>query len=227
MTDDPCVADVRAEIAGRCLPAAGHETGGDWYDIIPLPEGRTGLFVGDAMGHGTQAASVMAQLSTAAHALADLDIPPAQVLRRLNKTVETLPEGTLATCAYAVIDPDAQACTIATAGHLPPVLTTPDGSTRIPDLPGGQSLGIGAASYGQARIKLYPGTILALYTDGLVETRTRPFSQGILALRSVLARGHESLDAACDAVIESLGNHREDDLTVILARVPPPAADSV
>ncbi|HEY2285839.1 MAG TPA: GAF domain-containing SpoIIE family protein phosphatase, partial [Streptosporangiaceae bacterium] len=209
------------ELAGRCLPAAGHVIGGDWYDVIPLPGGRTGLVVGDVMGHGPEAAAVMAQLRAAAHALADLDLAPAELLRGLNRVTATLQRITLATCAYAIIDPDSHTCTLAGAGHLPPILALPDGTTRVPELPPGQSLGIGTASYGQARIKLPPGAILALYTDGLVESRTRSFDQGILALRSVLAREHGNLEAICEALITALAGRCEDDITVILARVPP------
>ena len=212
---------ARLEIAGRCLPAEGYEVGGDWYDIVPLPGGRTGLIVGDIMGHGAAATAVMAQLSTTAFALADVGLPPAEMLRQLNRTALALPDSTLVTCAYAIIDPAAQSCEIATAGHLPPVLTMPDHTTRVPELPGGQSLGVGPASYGQARIKLHPGTILALYTDGLVETRTRSFDQGILALRSVLARADQQLDTLCEDLLRSLGEHYEDDITVVLARIAP------
>lgn len=216
------------EIAGQCLPAAGNETGGDWYDIIPLPGDRTGLVVGDVMGHGPRAAAGMARLSAAAYALADVDLPPGEVLRQLNRTAIALPHATLATCAYAVIDPADQSCELATAGHLPPVLALPDGTTMVPDLPGGQSLGVGTTHYGQARIELPPGAILALYTDGLVETRTRPFDQGILALCSVLGRQHQHqhqhLDAACEELIAALGEHHEDDVTVVLARIPLRAA---
>ena len=97
------------ELAGRCLPAAGHVIGGDWYDVIPLPGGRTGLVVGDVMGHGPEAAAVMAQLRAAAHALADLDLAPADLLQRLNRVTATLQRITLATCAYAIIDPDSHA----------------------------------------------------------------------------------------------------------------------
>jgi Stage II sporulation protein E (SpoIIE) len=215
------VAPGQLEIAGRCLPAAGTDAGGDWYDIIPLPGERTGLIVGDVMGHGPEAATVMTRLSAAAYALADLDMPPGEVLRQLNRTAIALPQATLVTCAYAVIDPGDQSCDIATAGHLPPVLALPDGTTRVPGLPGGQSLGVTAASYGQARVRLRPGTILALYTDGLVETRTRPFDQGILALRSALSGQHQHLDATCEEVISALGETGEDDITVVLARIPP------
>ena len=217
---------ARLEIAGRCLPAEGYEVGGDWYDIVPLAGGRTGLIVGDIMGHGAAATAVMAQISTTAFALADVGLPPAEVLRQLNRTALALPESTLVTCAYAIIDPAAQSCEIASAGHLPPVLTMPDHTTRVPELPGGQSLGVSPASYGQARIKFQPGTILALYTDGLVETRTRPFDQGILALRSVLARGDQQLDTLCEELVSSLGERYEDDITVVLARIPPEAASS-
>jgi Stage II sporulation protein E (SpoIIE)/GAF domain len=213
----------RLEVAGRCLPADGYETGGDWYDVIPLPGDRTALIVGDVMGHGPQAATGMARLSAAAYALADIDLPPSEVLRQLNRTALALPQATLATCAYAVIDPAQRSCDFGTAGHLPPVLAMPGGTTRVPDLPGGQSLGVAPARYGEARIKLPPCTILALYTDGLVETRTRSFDQGILTLRSVLARQHRDLDAACDELIASLGKSYEDDITVVLARIQPSA----
>jgi serine phosphatase RsbU (regulator of sigma subunit) len=126
----------------------------------------------------------------------------------------------LATCVYAIIDPASQSCTLSAAGHLPPVLAMPDGTTRVPDLPAGQSLGLGPAVYGQARIKFPPGAIIALYTDGLVETRTRSFDQGILALRSALSCGPRQLDAACDRLISSLAERFEDDVTVVLARIP-------
>ena len=214
------MAPGQLEIAGRCLPAAGTDAGGDWYDIIPLPGERTGLIVGDVMGHGPEAATVMTRLSAAAYALADLDLPPGEVLRQLNRTAIALPQATLVTCAYAVVDPGDQSCDIATAGHLPPVLALPDGSTRVPGLPGGQSLGVTTASYGQARVRLPPGTILALYTDGLVETRTRPFDQGIRALRSALSGQRQHLDATCEELISALGETGEDDITVVLARIP-------
>jgi len=213
-------AGSRLEIAGWCLPATGYDIGGDWYDIIALPSERIGLIVGDVMGHGSGAAKLMTKLSSAAYAIAGLDLPPAELLSHLNRIALGLPSPTLVTCAYAVIDPGSQSCAIATAGHLPPVLALPGGTTSVPDLPPGQSLGIGPASYGQARIKLPPGAILAMYTDGLVETRTRSFDHGIVVLRSLLTRRHEHLDAACEQLITALSERQEDDITVVLARIP-------
>jgi hypothetical protein len=213
-------AASRLEVAGRCLPASGYDIGGDWYDIISLPDERTGLIVGDVMGHGADAAKLMIKFSGAAYAIACLDLPPADVLYQLNRIALALPYPTLVTCAYAVIDPGTQSCAIATAGHLPPILALPAGTTRVPDLSPGQSLGVGPTGYGQARINLPPGSILAMYTDGLVETRTRPYDDGILALRALLAREHGHLDAACEQLITTLSERQEDDTTLVLARTP-------
>ena len=213
-------APSRLEMAGRCVPADRQLIGGDWYDVIPLPRDRTGLIVGDVMGHGPEAAAVMAQLRAAAHVLADLDLPPAELLERLNRLAATLPNLVLATCAYAVIDPVSRECAIAGAGHLPPVLAFPDGTARILDLPAGESLGLGMEIYRETAVPLPPGAVLALFTDGLVESRTRAFDQGILALEAVLCASCEDLEAACDALIATLADHYEDDVTVVLARIP-------
>lgn len=208
------------EVQGRCLPAAGHAVGGDWYDVISLPGPRTGLVVGDVMDHGPEAAALMAQLRAAAHALADLDLQPAELLRRLDRTAATLATVSYATCTYAVLDAAEGSCVVAAAGHLPPVIALPGGATRAPCLPPGLPLGLGVAIYGQARIAVPPGAMLALYTDGLVESRSRTSDEGILALRSALPRQRGSLADACDALIGSLAGSREDDTTLVLARIP-------
>ena len=222
LTGDP-VVPAGIEVAPRCLPASGQIIGGDWFDIIALPGGRTGVVVGDAMGHGPEAAAVMAQLRAAAHALADLDLAPAEVLRRLERTAATLKIAafaTIATCLYAVIDPAAGWVIVAGAGHPPPVVALPDGTTRVLDLPAGLPLGLGADVFGQVHLPLPPGAVLALFTDGLVETRTQTADEGLRALRCALAGQQGPLPAVCDTVLASLGHHGEDDTTLVLARVP-------
>ncbi len=214
-------APAGIEVAARCLPAPGQVSSGDWYDILALPGGRAGLIAGDAMGHDEQAAAAMTQLRAAAHALGDLDLPPAEVLRRLDRTTAELGIVTFATCIYAVIDPASHSCVVARAGHLPPVIARPDGTTSAPDLPSGLPIGLGTAIYGQLTLPLPPGAVLALYTDGLVDTRTRSSDEGVRELRSVLGSQAGSLDAACDHLLQSLAPRREDDTTVVLARIPP------
>jgi PAS domain S-box-containing protein len=216
---DPAVP-TEVEVTHRYLPAGDHIIGGDWYEIIPLPGGRTGLVVGDAMGHGPEAATVMVQLRAAARVLADLDLAPGEVLRRLDRMAATLKNATFATCVYVVLDPAAGSCAIAQAGHLPPVVAVPGGPTLALDLPTGLPLGLGAAVFDTTEVALPPGATLALYTDGLVEGRSRSFDEGILALRSALARQRGTLHVISDAVIQALRQHDEDDTTLVLARIP-------
>lgn len=107
-------------------------------------------------------------------------------------------------------------------GGAPPAVTAwPDGTTSAPDLPSGLPIGLGTAIYGRLILALPPGAILALYTDGLVDTRTRSSDEGVLELRSVLAGQAGPLDDACDHLLRSLAPRREDDTTVVLARIPP------
>jgi serine phosphatase RsbU (regulator of sigma subunit) len=211
------------EVAARYLPVGTSMVGGDWHDIVALPGGRTAVIVGDAMGHGPEAAAVMVQLRTAAHALADLELAPEEVLRRLDRMAAAMSGTPYATCLYAVLDPDSSSCLVAKAGHPPPVLALPDGRTELPELPAGLPLGLAAGSFDTVRIDLPPGAVLALYTDGLVESRTRPLEDGLSALRDVLgtalAKPGASLDGACEEVIQALRQRGEDDLTLLLARI--------
>jgi serine phosphatase RsbU (regulator of sigma subunit) len=221
------------EVAAVYQPVGDNVVGGDWHDIVPLPRGRAALIVGDAMGHGPEAAAVMVQLRTAAHTLAGLELPPEQVLGRLDTmaaamdtTAEGLTAAPFATCIYAVIDPSGSTAEIARAGHLPPVLALPGGGTLVLDLPAGLPLGLGTGSFQAIRFSLTPGATLALYTDGLVEGRTRPIDDGLAALQdalgSALANPGGTLDAACQTVTQMLrehGEHGEDDITLMLARI--------
>jgi Stage II sporulation protein E (SpoIIE)/GAF domain len=213
------------EVAHRYLPVGASVIGGDWHDIVPLSGGRAALIVGDAMGHGPEAAAVMVQLRTAAHTLADLELPPSQVLRRLDKMAAGIAGAPFATCIYAVIDPPGGSCEIVQAGHLPPALVPPGGGdAAMLELPPGLPLGLGAESFQAATVSLPAGAALALYTDGLVESRARTLDEGMAALRSALgealARTGATLADACDAVTERLRQHGEDDITLVLARIP-------
>jgi GAF domain-containing protein len=211
------------EVAHRYLPVGASVIGGDWHDIVPLSGGRAALIVGDAMGHGPEAAAVMVQLRTAAHTLADLDLPPEQVLRRLDKMASEIAAAPFATCIYAVIDPLGASCEIVQAGHLPPAVVPPAGAAALLDLPPGLPLGLGAESFQATRLNLPPGTTLALYTDGLVESRTRTIDAGLAALchelSRALAQPGRTLGEASDAVTQELRQHREDDITLVLARI--------
>ena len=214
------------EVARRYRPVGNNVVGGDWHDVVPLPHGRAALIVGDAMGHGPEAAAVMVQLRTAAHTLADLDLPAELMLRKLDAMAAGL-AGTpfAATCVYAVVDPSSRSCEIAQAGHQPPVVVFGDGTTQVLNLPPGLPLGLGEESFEATRIDLPPGAVLALYTDGLVEGRTRTLDAGLASLRSslvaALAEPSASLRSACQKVTDLPNEYIEDDLTLVLARIRP------
>ncbi len=210
-------------IAHRYVPVGASIVGGDWHDIVPLLSGRAALIVGDAMGHGPEAAAVMVQLRTAAHTLADLELPPEEILGRLDRMATAMQSTPFATCIAAVIDPADGSCVIAKAGHLPPMLTLPDGTTRVIDLPLGLPIGLGTGSFESERIPFPPGATLALYTDGLVESRSRSLDDGLAALSSALTtaltRPGHTLDGSCEQVTSALHARGEDDITLVLARV--------
>ena len=214
---------IGVEVAHRYLPAGDRLVGGDWYDLVPLPEGRTAIVVGDAMGHGPEVAAVMAQLRAAAHVLADMDLTPDAVLGRLNRMAATVADGTFATCVCAIVDPGRGTCMIARAGHLPPILALPDGSTEVIDLPPGLPLGLSEATFHTVQTAFPSGAVLALYTDGLVESRKRPFDEGIVVLRAALAAAGGPLPGTCESITGALGQRGEDDTTLVLVRAHPAA----
>ena len=211
------------EVAHLYLPVGASMVGGDWHDIVALPDGRVALVVGDAMGHGPEAAAVMVQLRTATHLLAGLDVPPAKLLASLDTMVAGMPASPYATCICAVIDTGASTCVIAAAGHPPPVLAMPDGSTEVLSVPAGLPLGLSAGTFEATQVTLPPGATLALYTDGLAESRTRPLDDGIAALRDALSSALDhpgtSLDSASETISQALRQRGEDDITLVLARI--------
>ncbi|QNE30007.1 SpoIIE family protein phosphatase [Streptomyces sp. INR7] len=247
---DPEAAGL--DIACRYLPGnAATEVGGDWFDVIELPGHRTALVVGDVMGRGLRAAVAMGELRTAVRTLALLDLEPAEVLTALDEIARGLgaPGGSqqasraalhsrdsdrsevyLATCVYAVYDPVTRRCTIANAGHMPPVLVSPNhtgpGEDREPmpalllEVPPGLPLGVGGEPFEEVEVELPEGALLALYTDGLVESRDHPLEEGLRGLRAALADPVRPLEDVCDHVLNTLDTrHGEDDIALLMARV--------
>ncbi|MEU9368964.1 SpoIIE family protein phosphatase [Streptomyces avermitilis] len=204
------------DIAARYLPALS-EVGGDWYDVLPLGRGRTGLVVGDVMGKGVQAAAIMGQLSSATRALARLDLPPAELLRHLDDIAGSLGDA-IATCVYAVCDLRQGTCELSSAGHLPPVMIRPDGGAELLDVPGGVPLGVGGVDFGTVRHELAPGTLLALYTDGLVENRTESLDTGLGTMTRLLQGARNSLEATSDMLLSALRPEPDDDVALLLVR---------
>jgi len=224
--DIPTVAGL--DIAYRYQPASqAAEVGGDWFDVIPLEAGRVALVVGDVSGHGTHAAAIMGQLRTTTVALADLGHPPGQIMAKLSDVVAAHGDEIGATCLYAVYDPASRRCRLTSAGHLPPALCRPDGTVGFPDLRRGVLLGAGQDRYPATEIDLPEGSVLALYTDGLIEQPGQDLATGMSRLASALAAGPaRSPDQLCDSVLAGTGPHTRDDITLLLARtaaVPAPA----
>lgn len=207
------------ELTGRYLPASDHEVGGDWFDVIALPDGRTGLVIGDVMGHGIHAAAVMGQLRTAVRTLARHDIPPAQILCSLDAAVADLGENEMATCVYAVHDPAAGGCLIAGAGHPPPAVADAQGTIAFLDGPSGTPLGTGGQDFQTEQVPLPPGSLLVLYTDGLIEARDSDLDQGMQQLAQALRHLDHPLEEICDRILDRLlPSAAQDDVAVLLAR---------
>ncbi|POX62372.1 ATPase [Streptomyces sp. Ru62] len=221
------------EIATRYLPAATRAgVGGDWFDVIPLSGARVALVVGDVVGHGIRASATMGRLRTAIRTLADVDLPADELLTHLDDLVLRLAaeEGSAdpgadtaggigTTCLYAVYDPVSRRCSVARAGHPPPAVVTPDGMVRFLDVPAGPPLGLGGLPFEAMETELPEGSLLALYTDGLLEARDHDIDEALDRMFIALGRPAESLEAVCDRVLGDLLSHRpDDDIALLVAR---------
>ncbi|HEV2637793.1 MAG TPA: PAS domain S-box protein [Actinocrinis sp.] len=212
--------------ASRYTPATlGAGVGGDWFDLISLGAGRVGILIGDVMGRGLEAAAVMGQLRSAAHALAKAGLPPRELVRALDSVVADLPDQ-IVTCCYLEVDPDAGELTVCSAGHLAPLMIEPDASVRRILAPISVPLGVGDIPHQQATFAFTPGSALALYTDGLVETHDRDIDVqiDILAetLHAALSSGadlEEAADAALHTLLPDTAGY-DDDVTLLLALLP-------
>ncbi|SEQ61610.1 PAS domain S-box-containing protein [Streptomyces radiopugnans] len=213
------------QIAYRYVPGGSHaeaeaEAGGDWFDVIPLAGGRVAFVVGDVMGHGLRAAATMGQLRTAVRTLAALDLPPDELLRRVNDLADDLAQGPdeplMATCVYAVYDPSTRQCTLAIAGHVPPLLLTGRGGgwdvTPV-EAPSGAPLGVGGVEFEPVSLGVEDGSVLVLYTDGLIEHRGEDITEGLDRLMSLLAGlpAQPFLEDVCDRVLGDLDQGAEPD----------------
>ena len=257
------------DLAYRYVPgSSGTEVGGDWFDVIPLPGGRVAFVVGDVMGHGLHSAVTMGRLRTAVRTLAGLDLPPDELLSRVSDLGDDLAQGPhdplMATCLYAVYEPAPTAAgercgllTMARAGHVPPLLVTRDADgechAHTVEMPSGTPLGVtgvteeppgGGYAFETVETRIEEGSVLVLYTDGLVENRDEDISEGIDRVCAMLAgrqgdpdaSGREAetgcghIDDACDALIASLERPEttgpghpsvsaSDDVALLMARL--------
>ncbi len=198
----------------------GTQVGGDWYDVIELGAGRTALVMGDVMGRGVKAAAVMGQLRAAVRAYARLDLPPSDILEYLDGLVRDLGEDQIVTCVYAVYDPGERRLSYANAGHLPPVLRVPGEPSRPLTAGAEPPLGAGPPVSRGSDILLPPGAVLTLYTDGLVESRTRDLDAGIALLATEIDRIEVLDDDAPDRLVAALlPSGPTDDVAMLVARV--------
>ncbi|MFC4015144.1 SpoIIE family protein phosphatase [Nonomuraea purpurea] len=223
--------------AARYLPAGKDmEAGGDWYDVIPLSADRVAIVIGDVMGHGVAEAVTMGRLRTAVRTLADLELPPDELLSHLNDLVSELGDDFYATCLYLVYDATTRSCVLTRAGHPPPAVVYPDGTVHFPDAEPNAPLGAATPPFDTVEMDLPEGSLLVLYTDGLVESSVLDIDQGIAQLAETLngtsARvscRHEDqpecaecLDDLCDhltsALVPGKQGSGDDDAALLIAR---------
>ncbi|MFG2981130.1 SpoIIE family protein phosphatase [Streptomyces sp. NPDC048258] len=221
------------EIASRYLPAGTDAgVGGDWFDVIPLSGARVALVVGDVVGHGIRAAATMGRLRTAVRTLADVDLPPDELLTHLDDLIIHLSAdeadrdgagetagGIGTTCLYVVYDPVTRSCTVARAGHPPPAVVSPEGSVYLLDVPPGPPLGLGGLPFETVEVELPEDSILALYTDGLLQPRDHDIDDALDSMFVALSQPASTLETVCDRVLTALLTHPpDDDVALLVAR---------
>ncbi|MEU8031792.1 SpoIIE family protein phosphatase [Streptomyces sp. NPDC049099] len=208
------------DIAIRYLPAGGGVlVGGDWCETVRLHFGRTLLVVGDVMGHGLEAAVDMNAYRSSLRYIASADLPPHRVLRQMDDIASREAERRPATCLLARVDPGRRQVTLASAGHLPPVLITSGGEASIVPVPVGPPLGTGLGGYESTTQRLEPGQTLVLFTDGLVERRGEDIDRSLARLSAVRFPAGDGLDDVLDTILGRLdARHAEDDVAALAAR---------
>jgi serine phosphatase RsbU (regulator of sigma subunit)/anti-sigma regulatory factor (Ser/Thr protein kinase) len=212
------------ELAARYRPAAvGAHVGGDWYDVFALPAGKVGVVIGDVVGTGVAAAALMAQLRTALRAYALDGHEPAAVLDRVNRLLEGGGGPSMTTVVFMVLDAETGRLRVASAGHLPPLVVEPDGTSHYLEVEGDMPLGVSrSAMYRDHEFDIATGARLVLVTDGAVEVPGEPLETGLERLR-VLAAGTSDGETLCEAVASGAvaRRDRDDDIAVVSARLTP------
>ncbi|MFE2287074.1 SpoIIE family protein phosphatase [Streptomyces sp. NPDC059443] len=232
-----------AETVGVYQPAGGGlGVGGDWFDVIPLSSLRVAFVVGDVVGHGLDATAAMARLRTAVQTLADLDLDPGELLTHLDDLVLDLAGEEMAggsrsetavlgsTCLYAVYDPVTRKCAAATAGHPPPAVLSPGAEPVFVDMTPGPPLGVGGMPFEVTEFAVEPGSMLAFFTDGLVESRGGDIEEGMERLRSALVGANWSrpLGEISQGIFDGvLPQGPSDDVALLLARTRALSSDQV
>ena len=210
------------ELAARYMPGGvGADVGGDWYDAIPLENGRIGMALGDVVGHGIGAAALMGQLRNGLRAYALEGYPPGEVIAKLDRLVQRLEQGRMATLLFMVFEPDLGTVRFASAGHLPPLVVSPDGTARYLD--GGRVPPLGVSVdvvHEEATVEIEPGSTLVLYSDGLVEERGVGLDRGLETLERATLEGPSDPEALCDHILAELFAERSprDDVAVLVLR---------
>ncbi|MFF4505131.1 SpoIIE family protein phosphatase [Streptomyces sp. NPDC001401] len=229
-------AQQAVDVAYRYLPTRTQAgVGGDWFDVIPLSGARVALVVGDVVGHGLRASATMGRLRTAVRTLADVDLPPDELFVHLDDLVtllateedtDAMPEPELeistdliATCLYVVYDPVSRHYTAAAAGHPAPAVITPDGAADFVDVPPGPPLGVNGLPFETVEWDLPRGSLLVLYTDGLVAGTQHDLGNGQGLLLECLKQPAFSPEDTCDNLIRTLlPEPPPDDVALLVAR---------
>ncbi|WP_246113785.1 PP2C family protein-serine/threonine phosphatase [Streptomyces montanus] len=217
----------RAYAAVRYRPAASFlHVCGDWYDLIDLDENRLAITVGDVVGHGLEAASIMGQLRSALSAAIHATQQPDAALQTLARSARTMPGALATTAVQTLVDRAAHTITYSRAGHPPPLLAHPDGHVAVLDAVGDPPLGASdeAIPRSQATVRYTPGSVLVLYTDGLIERRDEDIDTGLGRLATSL-RDHHARDPEdlADALLADLSPTDppgpDDDIALVVVRL--------
>ncbi|WP_328537466.1 SpoIIE family protein phosphatase [Streptomyces sp. NBC_00344] len=220
LLSEPYEPHPHVEVATRYLASGpGAMVGGDWFDVLPLSDARHLKAIGDVMGHGVEAAVAMSHYRSMLRILAVDELPPHRILEQLDRMVEKSGFDRAATCLLAIVDRIHGVCQVASAGHLPPVFIDPGAGARIIDVPVGPPLGTGVGGYESAIVPCGPGSVLFIYTDGLVERRGEDIDVSVARLAGLRMPASGLLNDLLDEVLERFGQDAEDDIAVLASRI--------